>query len=239
MSESSDSQGNGEEQDKKQGKKRGKGQEKRGRIFAFLEYEDSTRPDSVERAKALHVRGFVSPWHDADVRADGSLKKRHRHWILFFDGKKSRAQLDEIRAAIMGENFNPKLEDIACAGAYVRYLIHLDDPDKAQYRREDVISLGGADFEIASAMPGDDASVMGAISAYVVAADITSVNSLIRVCRDEGRRDWLDYISRRGYVIGMMIGHNIKRLERIRMGYVLPGDTMNAGESAIAGETSK
>lgn len=211
----------------KRGKKPKKSTE-RGRVFAFLVYDDSAPQDWIERMKSMHVRGFVSPLHDADTLADGTPKKAHRHVMWFFDGKKSRAQIDALREAALGPDFNKGLEDVACPGAYVRYLTHMDDPDKAQYKHEDVISLGGADYSLASAMPGDDTVVMAEISAYVVENDITSINSLIAVCRREGRRDWSSYISRRGYVLGMIIGHNLKRLQRIKAGMELPGDIICA-----------
>lgn len=219
-------------QEEKKGKrKKGGG---RCRVVAFIVYADSAAEGWQDRLAAMHVRGFISPLHDADVLADGTLKKAHWHVILFFDGKKSVAQIDAIREACLGEDFNRHLEDVACAGAYARYLVHMDDPEKAQYRREDVIALGGADYDLASSMPGDDAVVMAEISAYVVAADVTSINALISVCKAQGRRDWLGYISRRGYVVGMMIGHNVKRLERVRSGVVLPGDVLDLGGGAAA-----
>lgn len=209
----------------------GKGKKKdcRGRAVAFLVYGDSSYPDWKERLRDQHVRGFISPCHDRDLLADGSLKKEHWHVMLMFEGKKSRVQIDELREAALGPDFNKELKDLINPGAYARYLVHMDDPDKAQYRKEDVICLGGADYDLATSMPGDDAVTMAKISTYVVSADITSVNQLIKSCQEQGRRDWLQYISRRGYVIGMMIGHNIKRLSRIKSGDFLPGD-IDSGE---------
>lgn len=229
MSEDFESQG-----EAKKGK--GKKQDFRGRVAAFLVYPDSAYPDWQSRLRALHVRGFISPLHDQDVLADGSPKKAHWHVMLFFEGKKSRDQIDLIREAAIGPAFNRGLEDVHTPGAYARYLIHLDDPEKAQYRADDVICLGGADYALASAMPGDESATMAEISAYIVSAGIASANSLIAVCKEEGRRDWLTYISRHGYVIGMLIGHNVKRLDRIRLGQALPDDfgKKDGGDGAVA-----
>lgn len=221
-----------EETAEKGRKAKGK-KEDRGRAFAFLVYEDSAYPDWQERMRAAHVRGFISPCHDQDVLVDGSPKKKHWHVMWLFDGKKSRAQIDALREACVGPDFNRGLEDIHTVGAYARYLCHMDDPDKAQYEKNQVVCLGGADYDLAASMPGDETVIMAEISAYVVANDVTSVNALIAACKEEGRRDWLSYISRRSYAVGLIIGHNIKRLSRIHGGAPLPGDVLeNCGCAA-------
>lgn len=211
------------DEQKSQGK-RGRRTDTRGRVFAFIVYQDSAPENWIEKLKEQHVRGFISPAHDRDVLADGSQKKSHWHVMLYFDGKKSREQIDAIREKALGEDFNKGLEEVVTPGAYARYLCHLDDTDKAQYSRNDVIEMGGADYDLAASSAGDETVIMSEISAYVVVRDITSVNTLIRYCKEEARRDWLAYISRHGYVVGMMIGHNAKRLERIRNGVALAGD---------------
>lgn len=225
-----------EEIKKGRGKKRKR--DDRGRISTFIVYKDSAHPDWIARLDALHVRAFISPLHDADFLKDGVTPcKPHWHVILYFDGKKSRGQIDAIREAAIGPDFNRELQNVDCAGAMARYLCHMDNPEKAQYRREDVIALGGADYDLATSMPGDDSVVMAAISAYVVSAEVTNVNALIKICKAEGRRDWMSYISRHGYVVGMIIGQNVQRLERIRNGTPLRGDIVfGDGGGAAADE---
>lgn len=216
LDESQESCGNGKEKKRKAA---------RGRVFTFIVYADSAYQDWIERLDGLHVRAFISPVHDADVAVDGTLKKAHWHVILLFDGKKSREQIDAIREEAIGPDFNRELQDVNCVSAMARYLIHMDNPEKAQYRREDVTCLGGADYELVSALPGDDSVVMGAISAYVKKARVTDINTLIAACVADGRRDWSSYISRRGWLVGRMIDDHVKRLLRVHYGRAVPGDT--------------
>lgn len=225
--------GENAESQEKSGKK-GRKRDDRGRVAAFLVYPDSAYPDWIERLKALHVRGFISPLHDADVLADGSPKKCHWHVILYFDGKKSREQIDKIRESAIGPDYSRHLEEVVNASGYARYLIHMDDPDKAQYSSEDVVCLGGADYGLASAQPGDDVVTLGEINRFLITREITNTVVLLDILRTEGRRDWLSYVSRHLQGINGLCTQNLSRLRRIRCGEFMPGDFPCDGDGAIA-----
>ena len=116
--------------------------ENRGEIWAVVAYPESVPDNWREILEELHVPIFISPLHDQDVNADGEKKKPHWHIEFMWESKKSLAQMKEI-----AEKLNapiPKKQDSkrGCA----RYLCHLDNPDKAQYAIDDVVSLGGADY---------------------------------------------------------------------------------------------
>lgn len=227
-----------QEKQEKRGKK-GRKRDDRGRVAAFIVYPDSAYPGWIERLKALHVRGFISPCHNRDVLADGSPKKPHWHVILYFDGKKSREQIDKIREEAIGPDFNEHLEEVVNASGYVRYLTHMDDPEKAQYSADDVVCLGGADYGLASALPGDDVVTLGQIAAFILSRDITNTLVLIEILRVEGRRDWLSYVSRHLQGMNGLCTQNVLRLRRIRGGEGLSGDfPFNFGDGAVAEKTN-
>lgn len=71
----------------------------------------------------------------------GDFKKPHRHVYIQLDYS---MPLETMLRSVAPLNIT-YLEVIKSRRAYLRYLAHLDTPEKAQYRREDVIALGGVD----------------------------------------------------------------------------------------------
>lgn len=73
--------------------------------------------------------------HDRDLQDNGELKKTHWHLLLSFETKKSLSLIANVLQ--VEENL------IECVNNYKsveRYLIHLDNGEKAQYSVEEVIS---------------------------------------------------------------------------------------------------
>lgn len=144
----------------KQAEARKKSREKRKaeegarfRCWMLIFYPDSAPAFWRDLLSALHLVIWVSPLHDRDVwtEADekenpkhkaGTLKKPHYHLIVQYPEKVSRAQFLADFGCLNGpENVKVPKSLISM----VRYLVHMDDPDKAQYSREDMLVFGGAD----------------------------------------------------------------------------------------------
>jgi hypothetical protein len=125
----------------------------KARAFAFIIYPESW-PTWERDLRGLHMPVVVSPVHDRDVFEEddeetgaiiGELKKPHRHGIISWSGPVTlRNALNTL--APFGIEY---VEPIGSYQGYCRYLCHMDDPDKAQYDRNDIVCLGGAvpDFE--------------------------------------------------------------------------------------------
>ena len=80
--------------------------------------------------------------HDLDLNGDGSSKKPHWHIVLIFEGNKSIEQIKQITDSVKGTiPFK-----VASIRSMVRYLAHIDNPDKYQYPVSDIIAHGGADI---------------------------------------------------------------------------------------------
>lgn len=106
----------------------------RYRLF-FLELYHDTESydyDSVKRIlKSMGKYAYIT--HDKDLSEDGTLKKIHDHWIIKLDN------------AMTGRAFQKKTgvplqfcQEIQNERSCCRYLIHTDDEDKYQYKKEDV-----------------------------------------------------------------------------------------------------
>lgn len=129
----------------------------KGRYWAGLIYPGDSCPEDWEaqmRQSGLAI--LVSPFHDKDVedKATGKLKKPHRHVIAMWSNTTTRRNAKKFFAKFEGPEVILRLES---PRGMARYLIHLDDPDKAQYAPEDVLEINGADWQ-AIAIPEEEGS---------------------------------------------------------------------------------
>ena len=128
--------------------------EKRYRAWMMIVYPgDSLPEDYRDIISDLHLKVWLSPEHKDDVwtKADerknpkhkaGEKKKNHRHLIVEYPSPVTRSDFEQDFADLHGTD-GQRVRDII---AMVRYLIHKDDPGKAQYDPEDIECYGGADL---------------------------------------------------------------------------------------------
>lgn len=121
----------------------------KSKYFCALLYPDSTTYDADKIIKALaeeHLTFALSPVHDKDVEKDGSIKKAHYHLLLAYT---SATTLSNIRgwfkACGMPESELHSVRVCASGVGYYRYLIHKDNPEKAQYDANDIRVFNDSD----------------------------------------------------------------------------------------------
>ena len=121
----------------------------KSKYFCALLYPDSTTYDADKIIKALaeeHLTFALSPVHDKDVEKDGSIKKAHYHLLLAYT---SATTLSNIRgwfkACGMPESELHSVRVCASGVGYFRYLIHKDNPEKAQYDANDIRIFNDSD----------------------------------------------------------------------------------------------
>ena len=113
----------------------------RARNWTFVTYPESAPSNWRDTIDALLVQWIESPLHDADDNADGGQKKAHWHVLILFDSMKHYDQVKEITDSI-----NATIpQKVASAKGLVRYMIHLDNPEKHQYEKSSIVGHGGAD----------------------------------------------------------------------------------------------
>ena len=81
------------------------------------------------------------------------------------------------------------IEPIKCARASERYLCHLDNPEKAQYDMEDVISCSGADYQTMINLATDKYSAIGEMIEFCLQNGVVSYAQLLLFAK-ENRQDW-------------------------------------------------
>lgn len=157
----------------------------RARVWTFVVYPGDSAPKNwLDMLKALNVKGFVSPLH-TDVNPDDTEKKPHHHVLLTFEGKKSFNQIKEITDSLNA----PHPQYVQSKSGMARYLCHLDNPEKKQYKPEEVINLGGADYLETIATAADLDRVITEMEQWCDDNGIFSYAGLSRYARLH-RPDW-------------------------------------------------
>lgn len=176
----------------------------RAKDWTFIVYPESAPSDwrSI-LADKLQVKAIISPLHDKDVLDDveQTPKKAHYHVILRFDSKKSFAQIKEI-TDLLNQPIPQKIKSIEGA---VRYLIHADSPDKAQYNQADIQVIGNIDLDRyfkKTAIQKDE--LTAEIMDYICDNDITELADLLDYCRCENI-EWFRHLCSNAYLIDKYI----------------------------------
>ena len=168
----------------------------RQRTYATIVYPDSAPNDWQDILARLCIPAFISPLHDKDTNPTGESKKPHYHVLLMFDGKKSAAQVDDIRKDFGGVG----VEAVNSIRGYARYLCHLDNPEKAQYNIEEVRQLGGADYTATIGLPTDKYKSIREMKQFIEDNDIYAYCDLFDQACDE-RPDWFRTLCDNGTVV--------------------------------------
>lgn len=142
-------------------------------------YPDSAPENWMEILDQYHVAALISPLHDQDENPDKTQKKPHYHVMLMFEGKKTfETQVKPIfdKIGAVGR------EQINSIRGYARYMCHLDNPEKAQYKPEDVIAMGGADYDAIIHIATDDIKTLRDMLHYITVNQITSFKEFVDLC---------------------------------------------------------
>lgn len=163
----------------------------RTRIWTAVIYPDSAPAEWREILDDQHFEWVESPLHEFDVNPTGEVKKAHWHLVLMFDGPKSYEQVCSL------------LEPLNCPipqrchslrGA-VRYLVHMDNPEKYQYSLADIRCHGGADIASALAPSSSERyDLVAEMMEFVAKQGITEFQDLADYARTQRREDWFPLI---------------------------------------------
>lgn len=175
-----------------------KNKDQRARSWTFPLYPESAPENWREILDEYHVPWVESPLHDKDINPDGELKKAHWHIVLFFDGKKSFEQVQEItnalNAPIPQKTANPK--------GLVRYLIHMDNPEKYQYKREEIVCHCGAEIDEYFALSASSKNaVLWDIIEFIRENQVESLVEFMGYIQSTNKRDWFDVTANRNTMI--------------------------------------
>lgn len=179
---------------------KGKKTDDRKRSFATVIYPESLPADWLDRLRATMWKGFVSPLHDKDLNADGTPKKPHYHVLIMFNQnskKNYETQIKPVFEQCFENGFAGRVEVISTTG-YARYLCHIDNPEKAQYSKDDVIAFGGADYLTTINCAEDNLRIQDEILDFIDDNDILYFHNLIQIAR-KTNREWYQFLLKNCY----------------------------------------
>lgn len=160
----------------------------KGRDWTFIVYPESAPVSWREILNDTHLRWVESPLHDKDINPDGEIKKAHWHILLTYDGPVNIVAVKKITNKLNA----PVPQKISSAKGLVRYMIHLDNPEKFQYSRSDIKGHNGADvasyFELSAT---NKLMIMKDIVRYIYENEVDNYSDFLMYCI-ENKDDWFD-----------------------------------------------
>lgn len=166
---------------------------KRGRNWTIVVYLDSSPEDWEDVIK--QEPAVISPLHDKDVTEDGERKKPHYHVILSYKGNKSFEQIDEIARLLHA----PIPQRVNSLTGSVRYLTHMDNPEKHQYDSSDIRAYGGFDVDSAlSLSTGDKRQMLREMIDFIKDNEIIHLVDFTNYClSDNAPAGWFEILTER------------------------------------------
>lgn len=113
------------------------------RNWAFILYLDSAPQNWRDILQETGCQFAISPYHDSDLNADGSIKKAHYHIIINFETGPTTYNVVKRITDSVNATIPQPLEQIR---GYYRYFTHKDNPEKFQYSEKDITTINGFDI---------------------------------------------------------------------------------------------
>jgi len=178
-------------------------EDKRTRLWAIVVYPESAPENWRDILDELHIEWVESPLHEFDVNPTGEVKKAHWHVLLSFHGPKSYEQVVDMVSPLNC----PIPQRCHSAKGTVRYMAHLDNPDKFQYSVSQIIAHGGADLgELLSPTSSERYSVIRQMCEYVRDSNITEFQDLMDYAMAERYDTWFPLLcDNSAYIVGQYI----------------------------------
>ena len=161
----------------------------KARAWWAVVYPESAPPNWRELVQETLIEAFISPLHDNDINPNGNgeKKKPHYHVVLDWPGPTTYSNARDVMASF-GGSIQPKA--IASLRGAVRYLCHLDNPEKAPYSQDDVICYNGADYLTVINLQTDKYNSIAEMMDFVSKYHITSFKLLNDYARKNRNADW-------------------------------------------------
>lgn len=184
----------------------------RYRSYNWIMYTESLPPDWMDILDSLHVPIICAVhgkdrWTESDERKNpnhkaGELKKEHIHGMALFEGKKSAKQMLEMLAPL-GVVYVEPTHNVQ---SFTRYMLHMDNPEKAQYEKDCMFTFGGAVADFSRTIPQSEIqAIMSEICDFIRENNVIEFFELWCYARDN-EPDWFTVLNNgKAYVVSQAI----------------------------------
>lgn len=166
------------------------------RNFSFVVY-------SKEEAESIALKPWYRGYyicHNMDCDENGEIKKEHWHMLML--GKTERT-IEKIASVVkeVAPSSNGYVMPVRNREAAERYLIHLDDEDKHQYKAEEVVTVGKlTEYSKAITRKDDDE-----ILAEILEKSSVGVKGMLSMAISNQDIDMIKYITRHAYLVKVIV----------------------------------
>lgn len=169
----------------------------KSRYWAFIVYPESCKKNWENELEETGLQFAVSPLHDKDIDiyAEGGpeIKKAHWHVLIEYEGPKTYKSVKEDICDKIGATIPKKIESLR---GYYRYLIHMDNPEKAQYKLEDIKEYNGFHLDLTTT---EVTRIMNEITDKIIDEEIFEYSDLIDYYKEIGDNDFVEIIMNHTY----------------------------------------
>lgn len=164
----------------------------RTRNWTIVVYPESAPENWRDILDDMHLEWIESPLHDGDINANGEFKKPHWHVLLMFGGVKTFEQVREVTEILNC----PRPERCHNAKALVRYMVHMDNPEKKQYRVEDIKAHGGVDVrEMLRPNSSERYTLVAEMIDFIDEYNITEFWAIVKYAKSQRFDDWFPLLA--------------------------------------------
>lgn len=175
----------------------------RTRNWTFILYPESSPENWRDLINEHHIEWVEGPLHDKDFNPTGEKKKPHRHILLLFGGVKTYEQVLSVIEPLNG-TIPQKVQNTK---SLVRYMAHLDNPEKVQYLLSDIKAYGGVDLsDLLSLSKSERYSLIREMISFINQHNIIEYEDFVTYAAEEHFQDWFPLLCDScSYVIGQFI----------------------------------
>lgn len=186
--------------------------DERVRNWTFVVYPESAPENWREIINELRTPWIESPLHDKDVDPNGEIKKPHWHVMIMFPGKKSFRQIEELTNRLN----QPLPQKVENTKGMIRYFAHMDNPEKYQYSKNDIVAHCGADLsQLLEVTKIERYTLIREMMEFVRDNNIIEMMDLLDYAMNERFTDWFPLLcDNSAYIMDSYIKSNRHRTER-------------------------
>lgn len=179
--------------------------QKKSRAWNAILYPESLPDNWQEILDETHLQWCMSPLHDKDINATGETKKPHYHVTVVWDGPTTYKAAKELFHDVLNGAVPQPCHSLRGS---VRYMAHLDNPEKYQYSINDIIGHGGIDMdELLKPSEAYQQELLGRMTDWIIDNRCDNFAMFMLFCREE-HPEWFEIATRRntGYIRALIDG---------------------------------
>lgn len=184
----------------------------KGRYWAFIVYPESLPNNWLDIIVETGLPMAFSPLHDKDINPDGTIKKPHYHVLCYYGNTTTYNSVKENVSDKLCGSFPMKLETLR--GMY-RYHIHMDNPEKYQYKDSDRQFFNGFDVHrVGDLTYTEKLRVYKLVQQFIIDNDIMEYSTLLDLLLLNDMSDLYDIVTHNTILFNTYITSRRYKLEQ-------------------------